>query len=335
MASGSQGRAKEFDFKILCETFAEICPDFRDVPGFGSRSDKMESLDFANRVIFELGPTMRQLKQSGRDQMWRLVFNGGGSVYIYTYTFQKPISGQPRLGGGKLYLTLKQAGLLAVKKLCALLPVYHDPRDKILLTPLARAVFDPPNIQKIASGLTNLLGRRVDCSDVVRAVISSCQSDGFHLEHSESHVALVAVGATTRDAAERKKLRRKTIKQYTNHGKVFDLNQYKIYSRYSKMASQIAEEPPLPDPEPPKEKPPVRIRNVSEVLRSIVKSTDDPLSGETIDMKFKAPPNREKRAEVEAMPTSMDVRLEGTSLERIRSKLLAPGQQSGWSAGGS
>jgi len=101
------------------------------------------------------------------------------------------------------------------------------------------------------------------------------------------------------------------------------------------MASQIAEEPPLPDPEPPKEKPPVRIRNVSEVLRSIAKSTDDPLSGETIDMKFKAPPNREKRAEVEAMPTSMDVRLEGTSLERIRSKLLAPGQQSGWSAGGS
>ncbi|XP_016965089.1 uncharacterized protein LOC108034661 [Drosophila biarmipes] len=334
MASGSQGRAKEFDFKILCETFAEICPDFRDVPALGTGAVKMESLDFANRVIFELGPTMRQLKQSGRDQMWRLVFNGGGSVYIYTYTFQKPIAGQPRLGGGKLYLTLKQAGLLAIKKLCALLPEYHNPRDKILLTPLARAVFEPPNIQKIASGLTNLLGRRVDCSDVVRAVISSCQSDGFHLEHSESHVALVAVGATTRDSAERKKLRRKTLKQYSNHGKAFDLNQYKLYTRFSKMAREIAEEPPLPDPEPPTDNPPMRMRKVSEVLRSIAKSSDDPLSGETIDMKFKALPNREKRAEVEAMPMSMDVCLEGTCMERIRSKLLAPGQQSGWSAGG-
>ncbi|XP_017002142.2 uncharacterized protein [Drosophila takahashii] len=330
MASGNQGRAKEFDFQMLCETFAEICPDFRDASG----SDKMESLDFANRVIFELGPKMRQLKQSGRDQMWRLVFNGGGSVYIYTYTFQKPINGQPRLGGGKLYLTLKQAGLLAVKKFCALLPQYHDPRDKILLTPLARAVFDPPNIQKIATGLTNLLGRRVDCSDVVRSVISSCQSDGFHLEHSESHVALVAVGATTRDFAERKKLRRKTVKQYANHGKVFDFDQYKIYSRFSKMSNQIAGEPPLSDPEPPNEKPNVRIRNVSGVLRSIAKATDDPLSGGTIDMKFKAPPNQAKRAEVEAMPTSMDVRLEGTSMEQMRSKLLAPGQHSGWSAGG-
>ncbi|KAI8040629.1 hypothetical protein M5D96_006572 [Drosophila gunungcola] len=332
MASGSRRSTKEFDFNLLCETFAEICPDFRDGPG----TYMTESLDFANRVIFELGPRMRQLKQSGRDQMWRLVFNGGGCVYIYTYTFQKPISGQPRLGGGKLYLTLKQAGLLAVRKICALLPVYHDPRHKILLTPLARVVFDPPNIQKIASALSNLLGTRVDCSEVVRAVISSCQSDGFHLEHSQSHIALVAVGATTRDFGERKKQRRKTVKQCTNQGKIFDLNQYKIYARFSKMSDQIAAEPPLPDPDPPKEKPPARIRNVSEVLRSIAKSIDDPLSGETINMKFKAPSNPEKKEEVQDMPISMDVRLQGTSMDRMRSKLMAPGQgqSSGWSAGG-
>ncbi|XP_044313797.1 uncharacterized protein LOC108037143 isoform X2 [Drosophila rhopaloa] len=327
MASGSRGSANAFNFNLLCETFNEICPDFRGGPG----SDEMESLDFANRVLFELGPKMRELKQSGRDQMWRLVFNGGGSVYIYTYTFQKPISGQPRLGGGKLYLTLKQAGLLAVSKICALLPVYHDPRHKILLTPLARAVFDAPNIQKIASALTTLRQSRIDCSEVVRAVISSCQSDGFHLEHSQSHVALVAVGATTREFAERKKLRRKTMKQYNSQGKIFDFNQYKIYARFSKMSGQIAEEPPLPDPDPPADKPSPRIRNVSGVLRSIAKATDDPLSGETIEMKFKAPSKPEKRAEVEDMSISMDVRLEGTSMERMRSKLLAPGQSSGWS----
>ncbi|XP_017059439.1 uncharacterized protein LOC108100181 [Drosophila ficusphila] len=319
MASGSRGMSNEFDFKTLCATFAEICPDFRN----GCGSEEMESLDFANRVIFELGPKMRQLKQSGRDQMWRLAFHGGGSVYIYTYTFQKPISGQPRLGGGKLYLTLKQAGLLAVKKLCDLLPVYHDPRDKILLTPLARVVFDPSNIQRIASGLCTLLGCRVDCSEVLRAVISSCQSDGHHLEHSQSHVALVAVGATTRDAAERKKLRRKTIKQYSKCGKVFDPDQYKIYARFSRMAAPIAAEPPIPDPEPPKEKPPASVRSVSGVLRSIAKAIDDPLSGDTIEMQYKAPPApKSKEDTVGAMCPSMDVRLEGITLDHVRSIVL-------------
>ncbi|XP_017080302.1 uncharacterized protein LOC108114060 [Drosophila eugracilis] len=329
MANGSQGRAKDFDFKTLCETFAEICPDFQSATG----SDKLESLDFANRVLFQLGPKMRQLKQSGNDQMWRLVFNGGGSVYVYTYTFQKPISGQPRLGGGKLYLTVKQAGLLAVKKLCALLPEFYNPRDKILLTPLARAVFDPSNIQKIASGLTNILGQRVDCNEVVRAVISSCQTDGFHLEHSKSHIAVVAVGVSTRDFAERKKLRKKTVKQYLNYGKLFDPNQYKIYTRFSRMTAQIAAEPPLSDPDPePSVKP--RVLNVSGVLSSIAKAADDPLSGETIYMKFKAPLNQGKRAEVEAMPTSMDIRLEGTSMENVRSKILASCQTSSWSTDG-
>ncbi|KAH8322650.1 hypothetical protein KR059_002494, partial [Drosophila kikkawai] len=278
-------RANEFDFKKLCDTFAEICPDFRR----GPESQVLESLDFANRVLFELGPKMRQLKQSGRDQMWRLVFNGGGSVYVYTYTFQKPITGQPRLGGGKLYLTLKQAGLLAVSRLCSLLPLQHNPRDKILLTPLARAVFDPSNMSRIALALGNLFRQTIDTGDVVRAVISSCQSDGFHLKHSQSHIALVAVGVTTRDSLDRKKLRKKTIKQYINCGKAFDLNQYKIYSQYSKMDQQIAAEPPIPDPDPPKVKQVGRNVNVSGVLRSIAKSTDDPLSGETIDMKFKAP----------------------------------------------
>ncbi|EDV39411.2 uncharacterized protein Dana_GF25298, isoform B [Drosophila ananassae] len=126
MARGWKG--SQFDFKKLCDSFVEICPDF----GIMSDSQNLESLDFANRVIFELGPEMRQLKQSGKDKMWCLNFHGGGSVYVYTYTFQKPINGQPRLGGGKLYLTLKQAGLLAVQKICDVLPTHLNPREKIL-----------------------------------------------------------------------------------------------------------------------------------------------------------------------------------------------------------
>lgn len=323
MARGLQ--RSEFDFKKLCDSFVEICPDF----GIMSGSQDLESLDFANRVIFELGPEMRQLKQSGKDKMWCLNFHGGGSVYVYTYTFQKPINGQPRLGGGKLYLTLKQAGLLAVQKICDILPTHQNLREKILLTPLARSVFDPPNIPLIAAELSGLYQRVVDPAEVVRAVICSCQSDGFHLEHSQTHIALVAVGVTTRDFAQRKKQRRKTIKQYAKHGKVFNVHMYRIYAKYSKITDQIADEEPSPEPEPPqKPKPkPSNGSSVNAVLRSIVKSRDDPLSGGTIDMKFVAPPNREIRAQVEAMPTAMNIRLDRTNLQTIKANVMPPKNQ--------
>ncbi|KAH8324105.1 hypothetical protein KR067_003268 [Drosophila pandora] len=323
MARGWKG--SQFDFKKLCDSFVEICPDF----GIMSDSQNLESLDFANRVIFELGPEMRQLKQSGKDKMWCLNFHGGGSVYVYTYTFQKPINGQPRLGGGKLYLTLKQAGLLAVQKICDVLPSHQNPREKILLTPLARSVFDPPNIPQIAAELSGLLRREVDPAEVVRAVICSCQSDGFHLEHSQTHIAVVAVGVTTRDFAQRKKQRRKTIKQYGKHGKVFNLHLYRIYAKYSKMTDQIADEEPSPEPEPepPKKLKPGNSSSVKAVLRSIVKSRDDPLSGGTIDMKFVAPPNRETREQVEAMPTAVNIRLDKTKLQTIKANQMPPKNQ--------
>ncbi|XP_017092448.2 uncharacterized protein [Drosophila bipectinata] len=313
-------RGTEFDFKKLCDSFVEICPDF----GIMSGSQNLESLDFANRVIFELGPEIRQLKQSGKDKMWCLNFHGGGSVYVYTYTFQKPINGQPRLGGGKLYLTVKQAGLLAVKKICDVLPTHQNPRDKILLTPLARSVFDPKNIPKIADELSALVGRVVNRVEVVRAVICSCQSDGFHLEYSQTHIALVAVGVTAQEFAQRKYQRRRTIKQYGQHGKIFNLHLYRIYAKYSKMSDQIADEEPLPQSDPPIEPKPNSSSSVEAVLRSIVKSPDDMLSGGSIDMKFVPPPNQERRAQVEAMPTAMNIRLDGTNFQTMKNNLMPP-----------
>lgn len=49
-----------FNFSKLCENFAKICPDFCQ-----SQAKKQESLDFANKVLFELGPKMREIKKSG------------------------------------------------------------------------------------------------------------------------------------------------------------------------------------------------------------------------------------------------------------------------------
>lgn len=192
-----------FDFSELCENFTKICPDFCQ-----SQVEKQESLDFANKVIFKLGPKMRDIKKSGTNgEMWRLMFAGGGSVFIYSYSFKKPMNVNPRLQDKKLYLTLKQASLLAVSKLCSTLPDYHNPREKILLTPLARAVFAPQNISKIAAELTMLIRSEVMSGKVVKAIISSCQNDGFHLQHSESHIALVALEVTVPGAVLRQKLR--------------------------------------------------------------------------------------------------------------------------------
>ncbi|BFF98267.1 uncharacterized protein DMAD_06468 [Drosophila madeirensis] len=316
----AKGPTNGLDFKKLCDTFSVICPDFRP----GGSSEKLQSVDFANKVLFELGPKMRHVKQSGEDQMWRLVFSGGSSVYVHTYTFLRPIKSQPQLRDGKLYLTMKQAGLLAATQLCALMPAQHNPRDKILLTPLSRAVFEPQSIPKIAAALSALRRRVVDVAYVVAAVVSSCQSDGFHLQHSQCAIALVAIGATTKDPKARKRMRSKTLKQYSHRGKAFHSDEYKIYAEHSKMARQLAAESPIsPIPPFPDVAKPPRRRDVAVVLRSIAKSPNDPLSGDTIDIKFVASAKEQDEDVVAGMSASVDVRLEGISMERMRFKLLS------------
>ncbi|KAH8371485.1 hypothetical protein KR093_007617, partial [Drosophila rubida] len=308
MASGAIQPYSGLDFAKLCTAFGEICPDFQ-----GSQSGNSQSLDFAHKVLFELGPKMRQIKQSGTGQMWRLVFSGGGSVFIYSYSFKSPINVNPRVQQQDLYLTLKQAGLLAAWKLCCTLPDRHNPRDKVLLTPLSRAVFAPQSIASIASALRALLGRAVDCGEVIKVVISSCQADSFHLQHSQCCVAVVAIEVTVRDAALRQKLRAKLLRTYAKHGKVFDEAQYSIYAQHSKLDNR------LPDLEPamavtagePSS-------SIDAVLRSIVRDTKDPVSGGTLQMGFRAAPTTAEQAETEILPAPMEVHVGSTTLDRMK-----------------
>ncbi|TDG51232.1 hypothetical protein AWZ03_002319 [Drosophila navojoa] len=281
-----------FDFNKLCSTFSEICPDF----GESHQTDKSESLNFAKKVLFELGPKMWHIKQSGSGQMWRLIFNEDTSVYIYTHSFQRPVNVNPQLRDKKLYLTLKQAGLLAVSKLCSGMLGEHDPRNKVLLTPLARAVFLPENIPEIAVELTELLKRRVDTNEVVRAVISSCQTDGFHLQHSQCHIALAALEATVPEAAQRQKLREKTRRLYAKHGKTYDATQYDVYVKYSKRDDRAADARPSQRTAGDQGRP--KGESIDAVLRSIVKSADDPLSGGTLDMKYVQPSSSSQESEM-------------------------------------
>ncbi|KAL7734543.1 hypothetical protein ACLKA6_010857 [Drosophila palustris] len=316
MASGGIRPHNGFDFKQLCETFSQICPDFR-----GSQTEKSQSLDFANKVLFDLGPKMHQIKQSGSGQMWRLIFSGGDSVFIYSYTFKSPINVNPRVHDKKLYLTLKQAGLLAVNKLCSVLPDLHNPRDKILLTPLARAVFAPQNISNIATALTVRLGRAVESGEVVKAVISSCQTDGFHLPHSQCHIALVAIEVTVTSSSQREKLRLKTLRLYAKMSKTFDEAQYNIYAQYSKLDKRPPDvELPQPSTSDPGNPSHIPGKSISTVLRSIARTVDDPLSGGTIDIDFV----EHSVTQNEIMPTPVVLQVEATTLDRIKLVNLLP-----------
>ncbi|KAM8707969.1 hypothetical protein ACLKA7_015008 [Drosophila subpalustris] len=299
MASRGTRPHNGFDFKQLCETFSKICPDFR-----GSQTEMSQSLDFANKVLFALGPKMHQIKRSGSGQMWRLIFSGGNSVFIYSYTFKSPINVNP-----------------PVNKLCSVLPDLHNPRDKILLTPLARAVFEPQNISNIATALTVRLGRAVDSGEVVKAVISSCQTDGFHLPHSQCHIALVAIEVTVTSSSQREKLRLKTLRLYAKMSKTFDEGQYNIYAQYSKLDKRPPDvelsQPSTSDPGNPSQMPG---KSISTVLRSIARTVDDPLSGGTIDIDFL----EHSVTQNEIMPTPVVLQVEATTLDRIKLENLLP-----------
>ncbi|KAH8419559.1 hypothetical protein KR222_006050, partial [Zaprionus bogoriensis] len=302
-----------FDFDELCETFTKVCPDFRH-----TQAEKLQSLDFANKVLFELGPQMRGIKKSGTNQMWRLLFAGGDSVLIYSYTFKGPMNVRPRLQDKKLFLTLKQAGLLAANKLCSMLPLQHNPHNKVLLTPLARAVFPPPNIPKIAFALSSLLRRTVDTSEVLKAVISSCQTDGFHLPHSQCHIALVSIEVTVVDATQRNKLRSKTQRRYAKYGKSCDTAQYKIYLEHSKLTNRP---PEVPMPTTTVQ---ASIRSIDSVLRDIARTADDPISGGTLDLNFIAPPSSSTLSQNDPLPEPIDLTVEATNMMSIRSAHVQP-----------
>lgn len=318
----AQQAQNAFNFSELCENFAKICPDFSQ-----TQCEKQQSLDFANKVLFELAPKMRDIKKSqANGEMWRLMFAGGGSVFIYSYSFKKPMNVNPRLRDSQLYMTLKQAGLLAVSKLCSVLPEQHNRRDKVLLTPLARVVFAPQNILYIASELSTLLKLSVDSGDVVKAIISSCQTDGFHLEHSQCHIALVAIEVTVVGAVQREKLRSKVQRLYAKHGKNFDANQYKIYLNYSKLTNRPPDDDTV-EPQPQGTSTPSHgapVKSIDSVLRSIARTKDDPLSGDTLDLNFISPPASAPplRETDETLPTPIEFSIEATNLQQIRSVQL-------------
>ncbi|KAH8322651.1 hypothetical protein KR059_002497 [Drosophila kikkawai] len=223
-----------FDFVKLKQTFTEICPDFSEEPSYDQPTT---SRRFAENVIFAFSKEAAAAKAKKKDVSWSMqlaVKNSKGTlirseVKIQTHWVREPPQNQPFVLRGLLVLSFKQASLLAVAKYCQLVP-HQVKRGEVVLTPLAGAVFSKFEIPKLAEDVGEPL------ADVVVAIISSCQTDGYYLEHSRCHIALVAIIKTVTDLKMQASIVKKTIKMYTLHGKDLDMDKFKQWSTFLKKS---------------------------------------------------------------------------------------------------
>ncbi|EDW19476.1 uncharacterized protein LOC6583330 [Drosophila mojavensis] len=224
-----------FDFQKLIKTFTEICPDFCAEPSYANAT---VSRRFAEQVIFEYSKEAKEAKAKNLDEIQRMSLqtkNAQGyliknRVTIVLHTRNPAPPNQPSLVDGNLELTFKQASLLAVAKYCQLVP-HLVQRDEIVLTPLAGAVFAKEDMPQLARVLNEPL------AELVMAIISSCQTDGYYLEHSRCEIALAALIKTVSDLKMRASLVKKTIKMYKLYGKEFDMRRFQICIRFLKPNS--------------------------------------------------------------------------------------------------
>lgn len=224
----------QFDFSELERNFNNICEDYPD----NIKTDKpMMCIFFCGKVLYEIGPESRKVKGSMSDKTWIMHFpyNKDNKLIIktaYISTFKNPSSNyKGEAHATKIVLTIKQASLLAVEilgRICTRAAAEVEP--KILLTPLAGAVFSKEDIKALAQEL------KVSLGTVVRVVNKSCQSGAHYLDESDIHVAAVAAITATK-AMTNKNLRmsiiRKTLRQFQTAGKHFNHDTFKIYSQRS------------------------------------------------------------------------------------------------------
>jgi len=227
----------EFDFQKLMKTFIEICPDFVSEPDFQRAT---VSRRFAEQVIFEYGKEAKLAKFHEVDKTWRIMLATHGKigveVIITSYNTKQPPVYQPFVHLGYLKLTFKQASLLAVAKYCQIIPHLVE-RHQIVLTPFAGAVFKNDDMPRLAAELGEPLPK------VIVAVISSCQSDGYYLEHSRCYIALRALQKTIVNRETRISLLKKSLKLYQLHGKNFDYSKYLICSKFVRPNSSPGRRP--------------------------------------------------------------------------------------------
>lgn len=221
----------DFDVSKLYADYIKIDPTFGRLEVL-DMEDKAFCWAFCVKVIYEVGPEARRRKKKDGDKAWIMKFAKGDTVKTVTIATYKDESSTytPHSSDDYLLLTVKQAGIIAVKILNRVVTLAHAASRQILLTPLAGAIFPKDSIPEI--------GRQLGMSDdaVAKMMNCSCQPGGQHLEESTSACALVAsivAVSQCKDENLKKRIYSKTAKQYHAKKKPFSQNMFDILARYA------------------------------------------------------------------------------------------------------
>lgn len=209
------------NFKKLEESFLEVCPDYDTQL---APSQKSISLEFAAKIIYEIGPESRLKTRQDKKWRMRVVVNnpeGKNKIKYIMIIATFANASQPQVENNCLVLTMKQAALLSLRKINELGVLY--PEDT-LLTPLAKAIFPETNMEGIKD-----LYKLANLSDAVAMVNASCQIGGHHLRHSSMACAAAAALTATQNMKSeeiRISIVSKIVKQYYKANKPDDKDYY-------------------------------------------------------------------------------------------------------------
>jgi hypothetical protein len=229
--------AKEFlekptgmDFNLieLRRIFKTHCDDYMNEL---QEDVKSKAIDFCSKVIYEVGPECRKFKKGTGDKVWKFIFKSGDEnhyVFIARYR-QEDAEFEPENTRNIMILSLKQAELLVHETLARLVQ-YGFRKNKLLMTPLARACFCKEDLGALAEELG------VEHSMLVVMINQSTQDGGHYLSNSDVDIAICAAYAATKNVKDenlKKSFVIKMIKQYMTQGHVPDKNRIRIISRYA------------------------------------------------------------------------------------------------------
>lgn len=225
----------EFDFNALKIVFKEYCKDFT-IPLAENIPSK--SLEFSAKMLFEYGPYIRSEKKGRGDKAIRFKFpykrdvsgNSELSIRVVIVTTFKDMRCCDTVVDGKMILTFRQAGLLAMVTFSdAIAHCYMRSQSK-LLTPICGAIFSRDSIAEMS---TDLGIEEINCLKIIN---DSSTSGGQYLPNSDIACAIVCVIAATKKVTDknvRDSIITKTVKQYIHQKKEYSRDRFIIFAKYA------------------------------------------------------------------------------------------------------
>lgn len=235
---GTRHAGVQFDFNDLEAEFKKVVTDYGESI---NKTTKSYALEFAVKVIYEVGPASRQVKKGTSDKKWKFRFikhEGAKAVFttVYIASFKNavPPLAKPIVVQNTLLLTMKQASLLAQSTFADAIKLCITD-DLVLMTPLCGAIFSKNNLEEL-SELIHPAAEGDKRGATLVTLSQSCQSGGHYLRESVCAVAVVAAVCATRnmtDAKVRDQIITKTYKQYVASGKQFDASLYENLCKFA------------------------------------------------------------------------------------------------------